>query len=979
MNLPNGPTFTVSWTNNDFGFDAVEYQAALFDGANAVSIQNFGINPVGGVNTGSFTPAAPLTPGTTYTLRLRVGDDASGGVLGEFSVPVSSTQFRISAAPTATALMVDAVVDNPAVEELYPTFSWTFDDVDLDTQSAFEIVVTRTTQNGGGFLPAAPFLVWNSGKIASVTPSVEFADGGAIIEGVLPNESYAWTLIVYDSNDIPSAISNGTFTTISDLGNDIALNIDGQVYEAGGTPGNRFNAIALNIETSTPDFGWFVSGLTQSQYYIEVNTTPTFDVGSVVWSTGNCVSTTNPVEYGTGCTSTGPGALVTGTTYYSRVRVGSGVTETDFAYAKFVLNETPNDPLAFSADGILMNADINAAVAIDVNSRTPVLTWDFSDPNLPPYSTDEQSEFVIEISTVLPFVTLFTFDSEGNPGIDGTLTSFQIPANYLKFGTVYAVRIKVKDTYGVQSTNWLQRTFETPPNTAPVISDVTVSDGNVPTDPANVLSLTPDFAWDFSDVDGHGHGFSRVVITNLAGPTVVYDTGILANASAAHTFDPGAVLGAGIEWGQDYRVDVTSWDDFSDPLNFVGPAPTYPDDVNEYNADASLLFSTPAFNLVPVSLTVTPPTINSAQQASFDAQLSVPFAYGTFVRQNGGNFTFLFSVQSDATGEIIIPSGLQPIGNHSILVFETPIALTALNWQLSTIGASFASAPLTVIGGGGLLGDVDGDANLSPLDAVLILQYVVGSQTLTPAQFARADVDGNAVVNSLDAAYILSFLAGNINCLPLDGPCKVAVLEDVRGVIDTNRQAGTDRFDITLSGANMYSVQYSIDMEALGLSEQDIELVAPQGWMLASNVNGSILTVAMAGDRMVTNLDVARINTATMTEARTLTLAMTVNNEAVNTVLEISPALPTEFALDQNFPNPFNPSTEIRFALPEDANVVLEVYNMTGQLVATLTNKAFKAGQHTVRFDASRLSSGVYLYRLQAGKFTASQKMTLIK
>src|SRR5690606_10222713 len=151
-----------------------------------------------------------------------------------------------------------------------------------------------------------------------------------------------------------------------------------------------------------------------------------------------------------------------------------------------------------------------------------------------------------------------------------------------------------------------------------------------------------------------------------------------------------------------YRVVVNTWDQYQDPVNFPG----------DPSGDAQLDFTTSPFNLVPVSLTVTPPTINAAQQASFDAQLSTPFAYGTFVRQHGGTFTFLFSVQSDATGEIVIPSGLQPVGTHSILVFETPVALTAGNWQISTIGASFASAPLTVIAGVGLLGDVDGDASL---------------------------------------------------------------------------------------------------------------------------------------------------------------------------------------------------------------------------------------------------------------------------
>jgi hypothetical protein len=99
----------------------------------------------------------------------------------------------------------------------------------------------------------------------------------------------------------------------------------------------------------------------------------------------------------------------------------------------------------------------------------------------------------------------------------------------------------------------------------------------------------------------------------------------------------------------------------------------------------------------------------------------------------------------------------------------------------------------------------------------------------------------------------------------------------------------------------------------------------------------------------------------------------------VNTVLEISPALPTEFALDQNFPNPFNPSTEIRFSLPEASAVKIEIYSIQGQKVATVLSQAMNAGVHTVRYDAGKLSSGVYIYTIQAGRFRASQKMTLIK
>jgi len=89
--------------------------------------------------------------------------------------------------------------------------------------------------------------------------------------------------------------------------------------------------------------------------------------------------------------------------------------------------------------------------------------------------------------------------------------------------------------------------------------------------------------------------------------------------------------------------------------------------------------------------------------------------------------------------------------------------------------------------------------------------------------------------------------------------------------------------------------------------------------------------------------------------------------------------VPSNYALSQNYPNPFNPSTKISFSLPKAGNVKLVVYDILGREVTTLVNDYLNASNHTVDFNASTLASGVYVYRIEAGSFTAAKKMMLIK
>ena len=89
--------------------------------------------------------------------------------------------------------------------------------------------------------------------------------------------------------------------------------------------------------------------------------------------------------------------------------------------------------------------------------------------------------------------------------------------------------------------------------------------------------------------------------------------------------------------------------------------------------------------------------------------------------------------------------------------------------------------------------------------------------------------------------------------------------------------------------------------------------------------------------------------------------------------------------MSQNYPNPFNPSTTIRYALPTESKVSLSIFNLLGEQIATLVNTTQSAGYHEVNFNASDLSSGIYLYRISAvstinsKEFITTKKLMLLK
>ncbi|WP_340106930.1 zinc-dependent metalloprotease [Rhodohalobacter sp. 8-1] len=161
---------------------------------------------------------------------------------------------------------------------------------------------------------------------------------------------------------------------------------------------------------------------------------------------------------------------------------------------------------------------------------------------------------------------------------------------------------------------------------------------------------------------------------------------------------------------------------------------------------------------------------------------------------------------------------------------------------------------------------------------------------------------------------------------------------------------------------------------------------SPFNWLKTESFGG----VIAAGESQSVNLTLNAVDVPTGTYETVLQVR---SNDPANPVIEVpisatiematssevSQEAPQRLELSQNYPNPFNPTTTIQFTLDQSSDITLEVFNITGQRVATLINGSLSAGSHQHTFDASSLSSGIYMYRLRTPDQMLTRQMILIK
>ncbi len=281
-------------------------------------------------------------------------------------------------------------------------------------------------------------------------------------------------------------------------------------------------------------------------------------------------------------------------------------------------------------------------------------------------------------------------------------------------------------------------------------------------------------------------------------------------------------------------------------------------------------------------------------------------------------------------------------------------------------------------------GDVNGSGSVNIIDitTLICILYQDCTEEDIPCLDA-ADPNGDCYIQLLDITYLINYLyRGGPN--PVSG-CVVGGLPKIspaklHGYVYT-KYTDTKTFISISSPVDLMGIELEL-LSSYGKTVEITNKCDGPGLFFSQNeksikagiVDPTGKALIPSGERVILEID------GEVTISHALASDETANAvylEAMNG--GESNLLPEQFTLSQNHPNPFNPVTNINFSLSDACNVSLEIYNIMGQKVETLINDLREAGEYSIEWDGSSYASGVYFYRLRAGEFTETRKMTLLK
>ena len=242
-------------------------------------------------------------------------------------------------------------------------------------------------------------------------------------------------------------------------------------------------------------------------------------------------------------------------------------------------------------------------------------------------------------------------------------------------------------------------------------------------------------------------------------------------------------------------------------------------------------------------------------------------------------------------------------------------------------------------------------------------------------QEAAADLNGNGFADIADLMLFISYVNGDIDPPYKLEPSSAVAEVSMPDVIGDNMEV------IVEAGVDIGGVLVSIDHSGVELGVP----IANSGMeLLFHDADGvmNVLVYSMEGNVLPAGSSNLFTVPVLSNEGGSMSFAEVSSSDPygrlLETVASLEAPLPTTYAVDQNYPNPFNARTQISIALPEASDVTIDIYSVTGQLVESISGR-FEAGSHSISWNASDVSSGVYFYKVTAGDFSQTMKMTLLK
>jgi uncharacterized Zn ribbon protein len=347
---------------------------------------------------------------------------------------------------------------------------------------------------------------------------------------------------------------------------------------------------------------------------------------------------------------------------------------------------------------------------------------------------------------------------------------------------------------------------------------------------------------------------------------------------------------------------------------------------------------------------------------------SAPASYGTLIRDNGARH--LMTVPGPSFGATVTASSdgspsASAQGGDGIVIDGAALIGKPLQITLSVQNAGFVNAWIDY--------NRDGEFNSNELvinneyfeKGTFVKQTDVPISSNTGNTFARFRISSNPFMSATG--------------LVMDGEVEDYALsiESIGNAIsgrvyeDLNGNKVYDNHDISISGVMLF-----FDLNNNGIRDLNEPFTTSNGdgmYMMWSD-NPGLITVRI--DNSTIEFTGSSVSVDLPVDSHVSGVDFI---KGINTSDDDDATTPVEFSLSQNYPNPFNPSTLITYSIAEPGEVLLSVYDVTGRKVATLVSQHMNAGTHTVTLNASKMASGVYMYRIQSGTFTKTMKMTLIK